>query len=184
MIVLPYVNPQVELLTKPTVEKHVISLTHNARCTEYGSFKFTADPQPGNPEHIKIEPGWADQHIVTIEVPQLGNKKIQVNAKGADKFLQLWSEWEKYKVLDHVVTFNGAWVPRYKRNKTGGAENLSNHSWGTAMDINAQWNGLGDQPQAAGTKGSVLELVAVAESLGWAWGGWWHTPDAMHFELT
>lgn len=64
------------------------------------------------------------------------------------------------------------------------------NSWGTAIDINAAWNGLGQQPALVGHTGSVRELVSIAVEAGFYWGGWGFGSDAyqgrldgMHFEI-
>jgi len=56
-------------------------------------------------------------------------------------------------------------------------DRLSNHAHGTAIDINARWNGYG-QPS---TQSPIL--VWCFKQAGFLWGGDWKTPDAMHFEL-
>jgi hypothetical protein len=65
----------------------------------------------------------------------------------------------------------------------GSTTTLSNHAYGTAFDINAAWNGLGREPAPLGAKGSVLELLPLAEAHGFAWGGLFSRRDAMHFEV-
>lgn len=148
----------------------------------FGKFSFTPAPIAGNPERIIVDPKWTRANIVTIEVPQIG-RKTQMHKLAADDLTALFAAWEAAGLIDRVVTFNGGWVARYKRGKAGGNDGaLSNHSWGTAFDINAKWNGLGKTPAEIGTQGSVRDLVPIAESLGWAWGGRWKTPDGMHFE--
>lgn len=159
-------------------------LTHAERCARFGKFKFTPAPKPDNPERIIVDPAWTAAHIVTVQLPQLG-RRVQIHRDVADEFLGLFQSWEDAG-LDHlVVTFNGGWVARYKRGHAGGDDHdLSNHSWGTAFDINAQWNGLGNTPASVGEQGSVRPLVAIANARGWAWGGHWAKPDGMHFEWT
>jgi hypothetical protein len=169
-------------LPVPTAEHHLQPLTHAERLRVFGAFDFTPSPRPGNPEAIVIAGDWARKNIVSERVPQLG-RRVALHRLVMPRFLSLVAEWERAKLLDRVRTFNGGYVARYKRGRSGGAENLSNHSWGTAFDINAVWNPLGQPPASLGSIGCVRELVPIAESLGWAWGGWWHTQDGMHFEV-
>lgn len=53
-----------------------------------------------------------------------------------------------------------------------------NHEFGVALDINSQWNPLG-QHAPAGATGCVLELVPIARQLGFTWRSY----AARHFEL-
>jgi len=83
--------------------------------------------------------------------------------------------------LPLVISWAGAFYPRFIR---GSSSSLSNHSWGTAFDINAPQNWLGQQPAAEGKPGSLLRLVPIANKWGFFWGGHYNSrPDGMHFEL-
>jgi len=64
-----------------------------------------------------------------------------------------------------------------------GSTNLSRHAWGTAFDINVPWNGLNVVPPRVGDKGSVRELVTIANKHGFYWGGHFGRLDGMHFEI-
>ena len=93
----------------------------------------------------------------------------------------MWLQWEKEGLLDRILTFDGSFVPRFIR---GSTSTLSNHAFGTAFDINAQFNPLGQEPAEMGAKGCVRELVPIANRFGFAWGGHFKKrPDGMHFEV-
>lgn len=65
----------------------------------------------------------------------------------------------------------------------GSTEKLSNHSSGTAVDLNATKHPLGK----AGTfpTEKVPMIRALAKKYGMMWGGdFRHRPDEMHFEIT
>jgi hypothetical protein len=80
-----------------------------------------------------------------------------------------------------VLTWEGSFAPRFVR---GSNVTLSNHAWGTAFDINYAWNTLGAQPALRGQKGSVRELVPIANEFGFYWGGHFKgRADGMHFEV-
>ena len=64
-----------------------------------------------------------------------------------------------------------------KGNVKAAMKYASNHSWGTAIDINATWNGLGKKPQMS------KELVSCFLDASFEWGGTWSRPDGMHFQL-
>ncbi|MBP1846935.1 hypothetical protein J2046_005217 [Rhizobium petrolearium] len=94
------------------------------------------------------------------------------------------------------MSYEGCFVPRYKRNQApaGNAGHsirqsvnvsaLSNHSFGSAFDINYVDNQLGQTPALCGSRGSVRELVAAANRLKIFWGGHFNNPDGMHFEIS
>ncbi|WP_203423108.1 M15 family metallopeptidase [Sinorhizobium sp. BG8] len=93
----------------------------------------------------------------------------------------LWLEWESSGLLDRILTYDGAYVPRFQRkSKT----KLSNHAFGTAFDINAAFNPLGAEPALMGQKGCIRELVSIANKHGFYWGGHFLVrEDGMHFEV-
>lgn len=93
---------------------------------------------------------------------------------------QFFIEIEKEGLLHLVKTYAGAYYPRFVR---GSRTVLSNHSYGTAFDINVAWNGLGKTPALVGQTGSVRELVPIANKWGGYWGGHFSRPDGMHFEV-
>jgi hypothetical protein len=160
---------------------HVLSEAERKKL--FGTFKFTAAPTGSNPEAIKIEAGWTAANIVQVDVPVVCvvPTKVTLHKLAKDPFIALLEAWDKAKLLDHILTWNGSYVPRFKR---GSDTSLSNHSWGTAFDINVADNGLGATPALVGQPGSVRELVPIANKLGWYWGGHFASRlDGMHFEL-
>lgn len=54
---------------------------------------------------------------------------------------------------------------------------LSAHSWGTAFDINAAWNRLGQTPTMSD------KLIQCIKDSGLIWGGDFKRRDGMHCEL-
>ena len=97
--------------------------------------------------------------------------------------LHLFDTWRSMGLSLHLQSWDGCLAVRYKRGKAGGTEaDLSNHAWGSAMDLNARWNRLGQPPAGIGRPGCLLPLVAIANDQGWAWGGDFTTPDGMHWE--
>ena len=134
---------------------------------------------------VTITNNWQKDNMVVVEIPQLVNKppyfrkKFNFHKKAAEQFKKLFAEWEKAGLIDRILTFDGDFNPRLIKN----SPNLSNHSFGTGIDINAQWNGLGILPALVGQKGSVRELVPIANKLGFYWGGHFGRKDGMHFEV-
>jgi hypothetical protein len=73
----------------------------------------------------------------------------------------------------------GAYCLRLSR---GSFTQLSNHSWGTAIDlsIGGVLDFPGDQKAAAG----LVELARFFAAEGWIWGGASDRDDSMHFEVS
>lgn len=63
----------------------------------------------------------------------------------------------------------------------GSATSVSNHSWGTAIDLKleGQLDGFGD----GGTQFGLLLLAELFNEEGWFWGATWNREDSMHFEI-
>jgi hypothetical protein len=166
----------------------------------FGRFEFRPAPTPDNPEAIEILDGWQEANIITIPIPELDNGlfavgntyvvrpigRIACHRLAAPKFQQLFAEWRRANLIDRVITCAGAFNARLKRGATNPIpENLSNHSWGTAIDINDEQNPRSHVPVTLGARGCVRELVEIANGLGFYWGGHFaHPPDGMHFELS
>lgn len=148
---------------------------------QFGAFEYTAK----NDGSIVIQGNWEKENIVTIEIPHLSTlppyfpKKIKVHKLAAQQFLNLFAAWEKAGLSSLIISYSGCYNPRLVR----GGNDLSRHSWGTAFDINAEWNGLNVVPPKRGEKGSVLDLVKIANEYGFYWGGHFQRLDGMHFEI-
>lgn len=171
----------------PKCPSGCVPLSDVQRETLFGKFSYVAVGTDSNPEAIKIIDDWDDKNIISVTVPQLSsvsnapkNNIVRVHKKLEKQFVSMWTAWEEKGLIDKVKSWNGSYVPRFIR---GSRTRLSNHSWGTAFDINVQWNGLGIQPALKGKMGSVRELVLIAAEHGFYWGGWFtNRPDGMHFE--
>lgn len=150
----------------------------------FGDFAFKPAGNASNPEAIVITGDWVTKNIVTVEVPQLksitGSGKVSVHRLVSGQLLRTFEAWEQASLMDRVLTWGGSWAPRFIR---GSRTTLSNHAWGTAFDINAQWNALGARPALKGIHGSVRELVNIAHDNGFYWGGHFRSRlDGMHWE--
>jgi peptidoglycan hydrolase-like protein with peptidoglycan-binding domain len=161
------------------------------RAAVFGRFDFVAAPLPKNPENIRILGTWARDNIVSFEIPQLKKalgskapKTVSFHRLAAKQMQKLWADWEEAGLLDRVISYHGDFVPRFVR---GSTTSLSNHSFGSAFDINfksGKLNGLGMRPALVGAPGSVRELVPIANRNGFYWGGHFQTrADGMHFEI-
>jgi len=104
----------------------------------------------------------------------VGGYKVVVHAELAELFgfMCIFTEKMGYKL--NPRGFQECWG--YACRPVAGTKSASNHSWGTALDINATHNYRpirGDIPEAVG---------AMWESHGFTWGVRWAYRDAMHFE--
>jgi hypothetical protein len=157
------------------------------RIAFFGKFDYVAAPRRGNPEAIKITDGWDRANIVKVSIPQLvgvngapHSGEVYFHEKVTPQVAALFKAWEEAGLMDNVLTWDGSFVPRFVR----GGKVLSNHAFGSAFDINFSWNQLGKRPELVGRKGSVRELVPLANQHGFYWGGHYKKrPDGMHFEF-
>ncbi len=128
---------------------------------------------------------------MTIRIPQLdgvpfgwggtSDGRLRVHRRCAEQFRKLFAAWDDAGLLPLLLTYDGAFAPRRIR---GSTESLSAHAFGSAMDLNAAWNRLNRPPAPAGAKGSLVDLVPLANRHGFYWGGHFRQrPDAMHFEI-
>lgn len=164
-----------------------VPITPASRVALFGSFPYKPTPTAGNPEAIDITGDWESKNIVLANVPWLANVtgapksgNVQCHVKVKDQLESLFADWQSDGLVSLVKTWGGMFVPRFVR---GSRTSLSNHSWGTAFDINVQWNSLGTQGALVGESGNVRELVEIAYLNGFYWGGWFtQRPDPMHFE--
>jgi peptidoglycan hydrolase-like protein with peptidoglycan-binding domain len=157
------------------------------RQAAFGKYPFVPAAVPGNPEAIRITSNWVAENIVTVTIPQLigvsgapANGHAQFHRLVAPRAVALFQAWENAGLKALVLSYAGSFVPRFIR---GSLSILSQHAFGSAFDINAQWNGFGATPAALGAKGSVRALVPIANELGFYWGGHFARRDGMHFEI-
>jgi peptidoglycan hydrolase-like protein with peptidoglycan-binding domain len=159
-----------------------------ARQAVFGRFDFVPDPRPDNREHIRILGTWERDNIVNVPIPQLraalgprAPTGMRFHRLAAEQLKELWADWERANLLDRILTFDGAFVPRFIR---GSTTVLSNHAFGSAFDINADENPLGARPALVGQRGATRELVPLANKSGFFWGGHFGSrQDGMHFEI-
>jgi len=153
----------------------------------FGAYPYVPKPVANNPEAIEITSGWVKENIRMFTIPQLAGLpgaaaggQAQFHRLVGERVIQLFAAWEQAGLLGSILTYGGSFVPRFVR---GSRTTLSPHAHGSAFDINVAWNGFGAVPAKLGGKGSVRQLVPIASSLGFYWGGHFGRPDGMHFEV-
>lgn len=165
-----------------------LSMSKAERESIFGKYEYRANADGT----IQITDGWEKENIVSVAIPQLQGKplyslggspfhgSIRVHRLVAGQFKAFFAEIERRGLVDRILTFDGAFYARMIR---GSKTSLSNHAFGTAIDINAEWNGLGREPAEIGRLGCLLELVPIAHRFGLYWGGNFVRQDGMHFEV-
>lgn len=150
----------------------------------FGAFQSQPAPQRG--AVLISTPGWVQQHIVALQHPlleALGHGSVAVHRLALPHFRAVFDAIAQAGLADRLLTFDGSFVPRHKNWDLNNPE-LSSHSWGVAMDLNARWNPAGSAPALPGRQGHLGELVPLFNAQGFAWGGHFtNNPDGMHFEL-
>lgn len=151
----------------------------------FGAFRW--EPAGPDTDEIRILGDWRAKSLRGIVVPELAgvkgapaSRKIWVHRLVAGQVQALFRAWAAAEFADLVLTWEGSFAPRFVR---GSRTTLSNHSWGTAFDVNYTWNKLATVPALRGAKGSVRELVPLANAHGFYWGGHFSRSDGMHFEV-
>lgn len=140
---------------------------------------------------LDMDDAWEAANIVRVTVPQLNGVDdgtsggstgvIRFHKRGVAQLLAAFAEVEARGLLHHILAFAGSYYPRMIRGSTASP---SEHSFGTALDLNAPWNGLGRTPAKEGTEGSMHEVAAVFKRHGFEWGGDWQgRKDGMHLQV-
>lgn len=162
----------------------------------FGTFRYSPQQGVRKGQSITIVDGWEDVNISRVFIPQLAGKPLfsedgqkfaghaRFHRLAARQLVDAWHAVEQAGLLHLVLTVDGFFNPRFITSSTTA---LSNHAWGTAFDINAEWNGYGHkpaQPAQLGQKGYLLPLVEIFHKHGFYWGGNFASScDAMHFEV-
>lgn len=152
----------------------------------FGKIQFIPTHSASNPEGIKIVNDFESKNIVRVNLPALskatGGKftAMRWHKSTEHQLTKFFEKLEKENLHTRILSFAGAFYPRFIR---GSRTQLSNHSWGTAFDINVPQNGLNKTPALVGEKGSIREIVPIANDFGFYWGGHFTRKDGMHFEI-
>lgn len=121
---------------------------------------------------VVVEPRWVERNIVAASVPILGS--VSCHRDMIPALRRALGELERRGLVPLVDPSDYAGCYAAKDIPTTGG--ISRHAWGLAIDFNAAANPYGSPSR------QDQRLVEVMERNGFAWGGRWPTPDAMHFE--
>ena len=135
--------------------------------------EFAGRPLPSGA--IEIEKGWAERNILTAQVPILG--EIRCHRVLFPQLREAFRDIDRQGLSHaiHPAQYSGCYVPRFVNSNPGGR--LSHHSWGIAIDVNANDNRFGIKPTMDERVVDIFE-----DRWGFTWGGHWLIPDGMHFE--
>lgn len=136
---------------------------------------------------IDVDPLWVAENIVTITLPGL-NRQVQVHKDAADNFISAFHyikngtaiiNGQEVTLLSLIETMDGTYVTRHVNwNPERG---LSNHSWGTAIDINANGHFGYVDPDRNPNDPNVILWEKAFKPAGFSWGN--RYSDSMHYEL-
>jgi hypothetical protein len=131
-----------------------------------GAFRYTL-----NGRQVIPEAGWVNANIRTETLPVVGQVRCHKAMLAQLRMVML--EVQRLGLSKAIYDYGGCYVPRY----IAGKSTLSNHSFGTAIDLNVQDN-------LRGVPGKMdRRVVSIFKRFGFAWGGDWRWTDPMHFEL-
>jgi hypothetical protein len=190
-VTIPLPDPNVAKTEAPSIvpasgHVHAMPQTEADLDRVYGKFTWSEGSPRGA---VNVDHAWIAANIVEADIPQLhkftGGKPIECHKDIAGPLKAVFTDIEAKGLLDRILSYDGLWVTRHKN--WDPSRSLSLHSWGTAIDINADWNPYGGTPAPAGAKGSCVELIPSFEAQGFAWGGYFggghaSDTDGMHFE--
>lgn len=150
-----------------------------------------ADQFYGNPRGSNghANPLWEEKNLVFVSTPwnmfyagKPTKPRIRIHRKAAESLKRVLTEiWDKSAHSQAQIDAWGMsdWSGSYNYRLKRGGSTLSMHSYGAAVDFDADRNGFGDKtPHFAGAQ-PVLDAF---KREGWVWGGTWSKPDGMHWQ--
>jgi len=138
---------------------------------------------------LKLSASWIEKNVGSVLIPELkgvptyggrfsGN--VMFYKPAIPQLKAAFAEVGRAGLQSKILFWDGSFVPRLKR----GGSTPSNHTFATAFDINAEWNGFRQRPAAIGAKGDLHGIADVMRRYGFECGlDWKRTPDGMHFEI-
>jgi hypothetical protein len=146
----------------------------------------------GDPRYLppgKVSPAWEAAHMTLVrDFPLIPNGKLYVHKLIEAPLRQALEACAELGDGYHVHTI-GCFAPRAQRGSWGFL--LSTHTWGIAVDINAQQNPLitecnleDARRRAPGARDIPDEWIAAFKAAGFFWGGdFSHRFDPQHFQF-
>jgi D-alanyl-D-alanine carboxypeptidase len=133
----------------------------------------------------KVKPVWPNERkwMTTLILPTLTKKiintatgkvwdKVYCNIDMAKPLVETIEFLHIKNLLNEIKSFDGCFNIRDVRGISG---RQSLHSWGLAIDFNADDNALGCKPTWS------RQFIFAMRLMGWEWGGDFGRCDGMHF---
>ncbi|MDA8587344.1 M15 family metallopeptidase, partial [Rhodobacteraceae bacterium] len=114
-----------------------------------------------------------------LETRQVGPIRVTLIRPAIESLERIMAKLERTEPeIFNAIGTAGAICARFVR---GSTRSISNHSWGTAIDIKLQnkLDGFGD----GGTQFGLLLVAELFNEEGWFWGATYSREDSMHFEV-
>lgn len=174
-----YADASVSRGVKTDLSRYPKLSKYNGR---FGQFRYR-DLDNGR---IEVDPVWVANNIVTIKLPGL-NRNVQVHKLAAAQFIKAFDfikngtatvNGRVVPLLSLIQTMDGTYVARHVN--WNPVKGLSNHSWGTAIDINAA-NHFRYVSSGERNDPNLILWEKAFKPAGFSWGNSY--ADAMHYEL-
>jgi hypothetical protein len=155
-----------------TINGDIKGTTNSTMLTLIGNPRGTYDKECRDPTNHRI--------LALMKVQDVGPFRVRGLAPAVDVLARILDDIEREKpdihaVLNHV----GMLCCRLVR---GSATAISNHSWGTAIDLTLE--GVLDRRGDNRTQKGLLEIHPIFNRHGFFWGAGFPTEDSMHFEAS
>ena len=140
----------------------------------------------GNPSYeerprgrVKLDPNWVQRNIAYVKLHN--GRSVRLHRKIAENFRATFER--ACKVSGYTPKSVQTFVQRHKG--WNAKRNLSEHSYGAAIDFDPTRNAMGGRDNADSGPSLLrqhMDFVEVFEAAGWTWGGRWRMKDDMHFQ--
>lgn len=147
----------------------------------------------GNPDEDGdgvLDRGWFNENIEVFTLPfplvlswapATTVRRFQAHRLAGDRIVAALSRAAAFGGVEELKARKlDRWGGCFNFRLMRGGSTLSAHAWGTAVDFNPDVGRLGSWADARTYPRFIIDAF---EAEGFAWGGRWARPDAMHFEL-
>lgn len=155
--------------------------------SRFGKIEF--DILSSHRSSVEITNNWERENMVIAIIPQLkgipayhGKMKdrLYCHREMVAIYKSVFQDFEKQGVLEDVIFFGGCFN---RRLIVGSDHKLSTHCRSISLDLNPQWNRLGQEPAKPGEWGSNHRLAKILAAHNFIWGKDFDRKDGMHFQL-